>query len=126
MSRKILSINGNKSMNYMLQTVFSSKKYKLIPVSNALDGMSVLKRQKEIELIIIDLDYNSEENLDFIRHISNSWLYLRPIVILKSGEIENGILSPNISYDFYLKPFSPVHLLKAVDSLLVPQSLVAY
>lgn len=124
MARKILSVNGNKSMNYMLQTVFS-KKYKLIPVSDAFGALDELKKQKEIDVIVIDLDYNVEENLDFIRYISNSWLYLKPLVILKSGDIGSDILTSDIANNFFPKPFSPVQLLKAVDNLILSQTLVA-
>lgn len=123
MRKSILSINGNKSMNFLLQTVLSTR-YNLIPVSDVFQGMNELKRNPEIELIIIDVDYNSQENADFIQHIKTSGLYQgTPIVALTSNDkVQNNPLLAIHVNKFFHKPFSPQEMEKNIFEMLYAPS----
>lgn len=124
MIRSILSINGNRSMNYLLQTVLS-KRYNLIPVKDVFQGMKQLTDKDDIGLVIIDIDYNTDESRDFIQHIKTSGLYNdRPLIILSSdADLEND---PGIGlkgYKFFNKPFSPLDILKCVDEIIYADTI---
>lgn len=116
MSNRILSINGNKPMNFLLKS-FLSEKYKIITADDVSEGISSLKR-KDIELIIIDLDSNTNENLDFIHYIRSSWIYKRPFIVLSSKESVVNNLNKEIFINSLLKPFNPVDLLNMTDQLV--------
>lgn len=116
MSNRILSINGNKPMNFLLKS-FLSEKYKIITADDVSEGISNLKR-KDIELIIIDLDSNTNENLDFIHYIRSSWIYKRPFIVLSSKESVVNNLNKEIFINSLLKPFNPVDLLNMTDQLV--------
>jgi len=119
MARKILSINGNRSMNYLLKTI-TSDKYNLITVPEALQAMWVLKTQKEIECVLIDLDYHTEQNLEFIQHLQNSFLYQCPIIILSSNKETDEDITLTNDLNVFFKPFNPVDLKKLIDDTVRP------
>jgi DNA-binding response OmpR family regulator len=124
MSRTVLSINGNKPMNYMLQTVLS-RKYKIAAVTDVFQGMQQLKNNEAIELVVVDVDYNTDESWEFIQHIKSSWLYNRPVVVLTSDKTQSAarkVAEYNVDYLFQ-KPFSPVDLIKTIDALLYTSSI---
>jgi DNA-binding response OmpR family regulator len=126
MSRTLLSINGNKPMNYMLQTVLS-RKYKITAVGDVFQGMQQLKKNEAIDLILVDVDINTEESWEFIQHIKSSWIYNRPVVVLTSGKTLSSyenLAATSIDYIFQ-KPFSPVDLIKTIDALLYTPTVLS-
>jgi DNA-binding NtrC family response regulator len=124
MSRTVLSINGNTSMNYMLQTVLS-RKYKITAVGDVFQGMQQLKTNDAVELVVVDVDFNSDESWAFIQHIKSSWIYNRPVVVLTSDKtLAASRKATECSVDyFFQKPFSPVDLIKTIDALLFAPSI---
>lgn len=116
MTKRILSINENSSMSFILQTVLSSR-YNLVSVSNVFHGMQQLKKGF-FDLIIVDMDYQKTENLEFIKHISSSSLYKIPVYALLSelDEVVIHALSVDNISQYFLKPFSPIDLLTAIDN----------
>ena len=106
-------------MNFLLQTVLSPK-YNLMPVSDVYQGMNELRKNAEIELIIIDVDYNSQESADFIQHIKTSGLYQgTPILALTSNDkVQNNPLLAIHVNRFFHKPFSPQEMEKNIFELL--------
>lgn len=115
----LLSINGNKPMNYMLQTVLS-RKYKIVAVPDVFQGMQQLRNNESIELVVVDVDCNTDESWEFIQHIKSSWIYNRPVVVLTSEKKELTITktAPAAIDYIFQKPFSPVDLVKTIDALL--------
>lgn len=119
MTRKVLCISQNKSMTYLLQTVLS-KQNQLVLVDDVFYGMHVLKHQEDVSLIIIDIDYQVKECINFIHHIESSKLYNRPLIILLSGENQKvkDFVVERGSYNCFLKPFSPMELAEEVSEQL--------
>lgn len=123
MNKRVLSVNGNKPMNYLLQTVLLSK-YWLICVNDVFSGMREIRNSKRIDLIIVDVDYQKKENLDFINHIKTSYLYNVPFIVLVSES--NKSLIDNLSLTItiekcFVKPFNPIDLCHTIDQLLLSQ-----
>jgi DNA-binding NtrC family response regulator len=119
MKRKILSINGNRSMNFLLQTVLSAN-YEFIPASDVFSGMEELKKDGDIELVLIDVDYSTQENWDFIQHISSSVIYQKPVIVLASERnrrFDKKVAEEKV-YESVMKPFSPLDLVRSIDKLM--------
>lgn len=119
MSKYILSINGNKAMNYLLQTI-SKRKFDFVAVRDVFSGMSYLKSKKNIGLILIDIDYEAEQGWAMINHIKTSRLYELPVFILTSynnEEFQKKCLHYGIE-DIFLKPFNPIEIVNACSSSL--------
>ena len=61
-------------MNYLLQTVLS-KKYHFVSVSDVFFAMSSLRKNKDINLVIADIDNAEQDIWELIEHINTSKLY---------------------------------------------------
>lgn len=116
----ILSINGNRSMNILLQTVLA-KRHKLILVSDAFQAMYQLKHYPNIDLIIVDMDYQTQENRDFIDHVQTSCLYAKPVIVLSSNKTDSEageLLTEAQVYHCFTKPFNPLELVRCINELM--------
>lgn len=98
-------------MNLVLKNVFSASTG-FYPAQDVYGGFNLLKQIPAINLIIIDLDENCSDCLDFILFITSSKVYKREIVILlSSSNIEKVSKIKEIeSVKIYTKPFSPIRL----------------
>ena len=104
-------------MNFLLQTIFK-KEYEFVPVTDVFHAMHHLKQDKNIELIIVDVDYESAKSWELIQHIKTSRLYSLPIVVLATDNtelIKRNCYEYNIEETFF-KPFDPMDLVNAVKS----------
>lgn len=124
MSKSILSVNGNKAMNFLLQTIFE-KKYRFVPVVDVFQGMYQLKLNKQIDALIVDVDFQPQQSWEFIQHIKSSKLYKIPVIVLAS---DNTDTVKQKSYEFeldeiFFKPFNPVDLIAAIKNLLAETML---
>lgn len=110
-------------MNFLLQTVLSPR-YNLLTVSDVYQGMNELKRRDEVEMVIVDIDFHTQENLDFIQHIKTSGLYQdTPVIVLTSNDNrQKDKIDTNQVSNFFYKPFSPLDMLRSIDDLLYEKS----
>lgn len=115
----MLSINNNRSMNYLLKTI-TGVSYDVITAEDPVEAMSSLKTTgEEIECILIDIDYQIEQNLNFIQHLKDSFLYQCPVIVLCSDkEIFDPDKLAHVERVFY-KPFDPLDLKKEIDEIIM-------
>lgn len=119
MSKSILSVNGNKAMNYLLQTIFE-KEYDFVPVSDVFQGMNQLRKNKRISALVVDLDYHPQQGWDLIEHIKSSKLFSIPVIVLTT---ENNETLRFKCYEYevdeiFFKPFNPVDLIAALKGMV--------
>ena len=87
MSKSILSVNGNRAMNYLLQTIFE-KEFRLKPVSDVFEAMYFLKVNRNISALIVDIDYQPQQGWELIEHIKSSTLFDLPVIVLTTENNE--------------------------------------
>ena len=119
MKMSILSINGNKPFNYILQTVLSKDHYVTV-ASDPITGLKQMKSSGYISLVIIDTDSFEEEAVEFIEYIKSSLLFQVPVIILTTNEtafIQQKLSQLNVN-DSFVKPFNPLDLVKRVNHIL--------
>jgi len=119
MSKSILSVNGNKAMNYLLKTILA-KEYQFVPANDVFHGMHHLKTNKKISVLVVDLDYQSQQSWELIEHIKSSKLYQIPVIVLAT---ENTELLRQKCYELevdeiFFKPFNPVDLIAAIKNTI--------
>jgi CheY-like chemotaxis protein len=117
MSKSILSVNGNKAMNYLLQTILE-KEYRFVPASDVFQAMHQLRNNKGICALMVDLDFQPQQGWELIEHIKSSKLYNIPVVVLTT---ENSDTLKQKCYEFevdeiFFKPFNPLDLIAAIKS----------
>lgn len=112
MERAVLSINSNKSMNLVLKNIFNSG-FVFYPANDVYTGFTILKAIKEIEMIVIDLDEQCSDCLDFIHFIRSSKIYKKKMVVLAGkNELPNlNSLRLDDEIQILVKPFSPSALI---------------
>ncbi len=120
MDKHVLSINGNNAINYLLKTGFSDK-YNVITVANVFDAVQELKENEKIEMVILDIDYHTEECVDFVYHLNSSTIYSCPVILL--GSLSNKEIAENLGKhrdvrQSFIKPFDPANLSKSIDDLV--------
>lgn len=104
-------------MNYLLKTI-TGIHYELITAEDSFEAMSSLKTREIIECILIDIDYQTEENLNFIQYVNDSFLYHCPVIVLCSyEEIDDRDKPSNVENVFY-KPFDPLVLKQEIDKIM--------
>jgi DNA-binding response OmpR family regulator len=117
MNKSILSVNGNKAMNYLLKTILE-KKYHFVPTNDVFHGMHHLRLNKKIIALVVDIDYQPQQSWELIEHIKSSILYRIPVIVLAT---ENSDILRQKSYELevdeiFFKPFNPVDLIAAIDN----------
>lgn len=124
MKRSILSIGRNRGMSYLLKTIIENS-YDLTTVNDVFSGTYLLKKGNEIDIIIIDLDYQTKEGIDFILHIRTSKIYNQHLIILSNEENHESIepLLNGSGYNYFVKPFNPINLSNRVNDLMISKAL---
>lgn len=122
MERAVLSINSNSSMNLVLKNIFN-KSFVFYPVPDVYAGFTLLKKVKEIDLIVVDLDENCTDCLEFIFFINSSKMYKKKMVVLACKEQSEKLnfLKQSEAVQILLKPFSPSLLISNNYQYLKPE-----
>jgi DNA-binding response OmpR family regulator len=120
----ILSVNGNKAMNFLLQTVFE-KEFDFVPVADVFHGMHIIRTEKNISALIVDVDFQPQQTWELVQHIKSSRLYEVPVILLAT---ENSEVLKQKTYEYevdeiFFKPFNPVDLISAVKNLVTAEVL---
>lgn len=118
MSKSILSVNGSRAMNYLLQTIFESE-FRFVPADNVFNATHYLRTDRQIDVLMVDVDFQPQQVWDFVQHIKSSRLYRVPVVVLATC---NDDILKHRCYEYevdeiFFKPFNPEDLVAAVKSL---------
>lgn len=111
-------------MNYLLHTIFE-REYKFVPVTDVFQAMHQLKLNKQVDALIVDVDFQPQQGWELIQHIKTSKLYKIPVIVLAT---DNSEAVKQKSYEFeldeiFFKPFNPVDLIAAIKSLMAETML---
>ena len=122
MGKSLLSVNGHKAMNYLLKTVFE-KDHEFIPVSDPFEAMHTLRTRRNIDVLIVDVDFQPQQNWELVQHIKTSKLYNIPVIILatENSELLNEKCLRFEIDEIFFKPFNPVDLITAIRTIASPQ-----
>lgn len=118
MIKNILCIGHNKAMNYIIKTVLGNR-YKIVMVEDVFHGMNILKHTQDVNLVVIDIDYQTKESIDFIQHVNSSKLYNKPLIVLSSfhhQKTNDAVIEASV-YDYFIKPFNPIEFVKSINKL---------
>ena len=119
MRMSVLSINGNKPFNYIIQTVLS-KDFNVIVAHDPINGLKQMKSSGRISLVIVDIDSSEEDAFEFVEYIQSSVLFQVPIILLtsyKTDFLQEKISKLNVNH-FFVKPFNPLDLVNRVSQIL--------
>lgn len=121
MNKNVLSISGNRAINYLLQTVLENE-YHFTYAMDVFHGMNKLKLNKDISVLIVDVDFESQQSWQLIEYVKRSKIYNLPVIVLateNSNEMKQKLFDYQVN-EIFFKPFNPVDLIEVIRHLTVP------
>lgn len=118
MTKSILSVNGHRAMNFLLQTLFE-KKYGFVGVNNVFQAINYLKNSDSFKILFVDLDFQTQQGLELIEHIKSSRLYKIPIIVLLTScddSIKQKCFDCGVD-EMFFKPFNPIDLIRSLEAI---------
>lgn len=116
MSKSILSLSGNRAINYLLKTTID-KSFDFLSVDNVFQALHELQRNPHINFLIVDVDFQNEF-WDLIGHIKTSKLYNIPVIVLASennDDVKDKCFDFGVD-EFFFKPFNPLDLIASLEN----------
>lgn len=103
--KRILIVEDEKINELILEKIIGDK-YEVLYACNGIDAINVLKENKNVSLILLDLIIPLMDGLSFIKETKKyNFLKNIPIIVITS-EKENEVECLNLgAYDFIKKPF---------------------
>ncbi|RZK01442.1 MAG: response regulator [Flavobacterium sp.] len=119
MKKNILTVENCNALSYVITSVLG-KDYAVTNVENPVDAAECLYGNEKKDLIILDIDQDSD-NLELLKHInSSSVLGKIPTVVISNSDdpsLKNRTVKLGASL-FLTKPFDPVFLSSKVKDLI--------
>lgn len=119
-NKNLLILEDNFAMGQFLQNYFKTH-YTAIWKQTVNDGVECLKKIKNINIIICDINLANTSGHDFIEYVRSTEFYHDiPIIVLSSNDSSGDkIKALQIgANDYLVKPFSPEELLLRIENLL--------
>ncbi len=115
---KILVCDDEEKLRVIIGDFLTNEGYEVVEASNGLEALELVKEDKHIDLVILDVMMPKMDGwmaCQKIKEISNV-----PVVILTAKSMEyDEVFSLNIGADEYIsKPFKPLVLVARVNALL--------
>lgn len=124
---KVLFIDDDKELLYVLQQTFSSK-YGVVLAETAKCALAQLSHN-DIDIIVCDITLPDMIGWDLCKKIKTDYRYMHiPIIILTAKQgVENQVVSYNIGTDGFLtKPFEIKVLEARIDNLILTYKRLQY
>jgi len=121
MRKEILLVEANSAMRLLVHTVLK-RHYRVVAVQDGLGAMLYLRNGGNPDLIIMDPDLPDMQDWELVSHLSINPLFssIPKLVISTLGEYELRAQAMKYSLaDCFSKPFNPLKLIEAVDTLLL-------
>ncbi len=124
MKKKILLVEENKALSFLIETVLE-KNYQTVPVADSNFAMQQLMPGGHFDLVIISIDEVTSANFQLLHHLSTSSLLKKmPIVVLSNAQniiLQQDCEAIGISA-FMRKPFDPQLFAQRIDELTFVRS----
>ncbi len=117
-SRKILLVDDEKDMGWILKKIFQDAGHKFMFASTFNRGMQRFKNSKNLDVAIIDLKLDNEDGIKFIKEARkvNNKVKLIMISAFGNSELKNKARNVGVSH-FLDKPLKPERLLDIVNHI---------
>jgi putative two-component system response regulator len=103
---KVLSVDDDfinlKLVNAMLKK--NPNVLCVIEASNGLEALNILKREQDIDMILLDIKMPVMNGIEFLVNIRSQGLKNMPIIVLTTDETKKYEALENGAHDFLVKP----------------------
>lgn len=119
---KILFVSGNPSLCYVFQTLFGGR-FTILCAKDPVQAHRLL-RHHHPAVLITDLDFDTEENVELVQYVQSSWLHSMPVVALSTNQQVLDRLPAGENLEHFHKPFNPLRLLEKATKLMAKEPAV--
>lgn len=127
MKRKILAIDDEKSIRFIIENTFN-KEFEVITLSNGMDALYYIQSGNLPDVIICDVEMPVMNGFEFIKRIRESGFFDEIPLIMLSGKEESAdkIRCFEMGADDYVvKPFNPRELIVRIKRRIETSSAFA-
>ncbi|HNW73395.1 MAG: response regulator transcription factor [Bacteroidales bacterium] len=120
MKKKILAIDDEKSIRFIIENTFN-KDFDVTSISNGMDALFYLQSGNLPDLIICDVEMPVLNGFEFIKRIRESGFFDEIPLIMLSGKEESADKIKCFEMgadDYVLKPFNPKELIARIKRRL--------
>ena len=124
-AQKILVVDDEEGIRYGCDRVLRSQGYQVLQSENGEKGLEILRRETDIDLVLVDLRMPGMSGLDFLQlaqEIAPETVY---VMITAYATLEAAVeATKRGAYDFIAKPFAPDDILRTVTRALERARLI--
>jgi len=117
MSKRILTIDDSKTMRDMLMLTLQDSGFEVIQAVDGQDGIDVLAREKNVDVIITDINMPKMDGYGVLEHVRKNPVYdATPILVLTTeSDTEKKERARGLgATGFIVKPFNPISLVEVI------------
>ena len=117
MSKRILTIDDSKTMRDMLMLTLQDSGFEVIQAVDGQDGIDVLAREKNVDVIITDINMPKMDGYGVLEHVRKNPMYdATPILVLTTeSDTEKKERARGLgATGFIVKPFNPISLVEVI------------
>lgn len=123
MPKTILVVDDSKAILSIIRTVLDVAGYVVLTASDGVEGLSLLKSGRQVDIIVTDLNMPNMDGIEFIWEIRKLPDHVFTPICMLTTESEQSKLvdGESISIDAWIKkPIQPVHVLNIVSKIVPP------
>lgn len=127
-THRILVVEDNEHVSYMLSFLLRRAGYDVIAVSNGRDAQSAIENIEPVDVILLDLMLPYISGYQLIEEIRGNPDWVRvPIVVLSGKVLEEDIVQALDlgANDYVTKPFRPEELLARIRRIVADHEILA-
>lgn len=123
MPKTILVVDDSKAILSIIRTVLDVAGYEVLTAADGVEGLSLLKSGRQVDIIVTDLNMPNMDGIEFIwetRKLPDH--VFTPICMLTTESEQSKLVDgESISIDAWIKkPIQPVHVLNIVSKIVPP------
>ena len=121
MLKTVLIVDDSKAILSLMRNVLDVAGYKVITAADGIEGLAALKSNKQVDIIITDLNMPNMDGITFIWEIRKLSEYMFTPICMLTTESEQAKLEKgeSISIDAWIhKPIQPVNVVNIVKQIL--------
>ena len=91
----------------------------VVEAKNGLEALNILKEQKDIQLVLLDIKMPVMDGIEFLTNLSSmSDINKVPVIVLTTDETKKHEAFDCGAFDFLVKPIRDVELRAKIDKVL--------